>query len=144
MDINTAGKKSQKRKDRQERKAERRKAKAEQQLRKPEKKKPVKARLSKKSLPGFLAKNVNAIIQWLKDYETLFVLADDYGIQRLDRMPKEKRDMLFQNYIDVSDFITVLQEIVQETNSANAGAASESLQEQQSNEDLSMLSEELS
>lgn len=76
-------KKSQKRRDRQERKAERRRQREAVRNGSVSKKqlfKPVKARLSKKSLPGFLAKNTDAIKQWLKDYQTLFVMADDYGI----------------------------------------------------------------
>lgn len=75
-------KKSQKRIDRQARKNERRRLKSEALAFEETKMllKPVKARLSKKSLPGFLAKNARAIVQWLKDYSTLFVMADDYGV----------------------------------------------------------------
>lgn len=109
-----SGKKSQKRKDRQARKAERRARREE--LSHHEKKvhdnKPVKIRRSKKSLPGFLAKNVDAIIKWLKDYQTLFVMADDYGIQRLDRLPEDRRKLLVQNYVDIGDFILILNEII--------------------------------
>ena len=106
-------KKSQKRVDRQARKAEKRKQKEllEKNKLKKQQSKPIKARLSKKSLPGFLAKNTDAIIQWLKDYQTLFVMADDYGIQSLDRLSDEKRHLLVQNYVDVGEFITTLEEI---------------------------------
>lgn len=106
-------KKSQKRVDRQARKAEKRRQKELLEKHELEKKhmKPVKARLSKKSLPGFLAKNVDAIIQWLKDYQTLFVMSDDYGIQKFDRLPQERRNLLVQNYVDVVDFISTLEAI---------------------------------
>lgn len=110
-------KKSQKRVDRQARKAEKRKQKELLAKHQQEKllQKPVKARLSKKSLPGFLAKNADAILQWLKDYQTLFVMADDYGIQQLDRLPSNKRQLLVQNYIDVGDFILMLENIKAES-----------------------------
>lgn len=77
--------------------------------------KPVKVRLSRKSLPGFMAKNAKAVLQWLKDYMLLFILADDYGISRMDRIPEERRRALVQNYVDVGDFTSMLQDILAET-----------------------------
>lgn len=113
-------KKSQKRIDRQARKNERRRLKSEALAFEETKMllKPVKARLSKKSLPGFLAKNAKAIVQWLKDYSTLFVMADDYGFQRLDRLTEEKRNLLIQNYVDVNDFISILESLIAESATA--------------------------
>lgn len=104
---------SQKRTARQERKAERRRLKLEKAHfdEKKQRLTPVKVRFSSKSLPGFLAKNTDAIIKWLKDYQTLFVMADDYGIQQLDRMPEQRRRLLVQNYVDVGEFITILEDI---------------------------------
>lgn len=72
----------------------------------------VRVRYTKKSLPGFLAKNAGAILQWLKEYETLYALADDYGFQRIDRMPPERQAVLQENYVKISDFITVAQQII--------------------------------
>lgn len=111
-------KKSQKRRDRQERKAERRRqreAVREGTVSKKQTFKPVKARLSKKSLPGFLAKNAEVIKQWLKDYQILFVMADDYGFQNLDRLPDQRRQQLVQNYVDVGNFILTLDAIIAES-----------------------------
>lgn len=104
---------SQRRVDRQKRKAERQllKQKKAHFDKEQEQHKVVKPRLRKKSLPGFLANNVDAILHWLKDYETLFNLADDYGFQRIDRMPEEKMQRLVQQYVDISEFIDKLEAI---------------------------------
>lgn len=81
IDDTAKPKLSQKRVDRQLRKKQRREEKLSKAHSSPSKTngKLVKVRHSKKSLPGFLAKNVDAILTWLKEYETLFALADDYG-----------------------------------------------------------------
>lgn len=104
---------SQRRIDRQQRKAERqrlRQKKAEFDEKK-EKSKVVKVRMKKKSLPGFLANNVDLIIHWLRDYEHLFCLAEDYGFQRLDRLPDERRHQLVQQYVDIAEFIDMCEEL---------------------------------
>lgn len=79
-----------------------------------EKVRPVRIRRTKKTLPGFLAKNVDAIVKWLKNYQTLYMLADDYGIMRLDRLPQEKLERITQNYVDVSEFIDIVEGLVYE------------------------------
>lgn len=84
---------------------------------------PVKARLQKKSLPGFMAKNAETILQWLKDYMLLFILADDYGISNMQRIPEERRRVLVQNYVDVGDFTIMLQDLLAEQKQKNSPAA---------------------
>ena len=82
--------KSQKRKDRQERRREKQVKTAEKQ-----KEIQVNIKRTKKSLPGFLAKNAENIVKWLGAYCTLFCRADDYGIDRLDLYsPEQRRELV--------------------------------------------------
>lgn len=120
-DAGEKKKKSQKRADRQARKRERRALREMSGAKKGAA--PVKARLQKKSLPGFMAKNAETILQWLKDYMLLFILADDYGISNMQRIPEERRRALVQNYVDVGDFTIMLQDLLIEQKQKNSPAA---------------------
>lgn len=92
-------KKSQKRKDRQERRRIKREEKKKQEYEKEiektkkqiEKIKTLRIKKSKKTLPGFLAKNAEVICQWLRSYLKLFMVADDAGLQSLERLSIEER-----------------------------------------------------
>ena len=99
--------KSQKRKDRQERRREKQVKTAEKQ-----KEIQVNIKRTKKSLPGFLAKNAENIVKWLGAYCTLFCRADDYGIDRLDLYSPEQRRELVQMYVDISEFRQIIQEML--------------------------------
>lgn len=59
---------------------------------------------TEKSLPGFLAKNVDLICKWLREYTTLFQKADDACIDYLKLMERPKRDELVQDYVDIHIF----------------------------------------
>ena len=120
-DAGEKKKKSQTRAERQARKRERRALREMSGAKKGAA--PVKARLQKKSLPGFMAKNAETILQWLKDYMLLFILADDYGISNMQRIPEERRRALVQNYVDVGDFTIMLQDLLIEQKQKNSPAA---------------------
>ena len=62
-----------------------------------------------KSLPGFLAKNVDLICKWLKEYCKLFQKADDACIDYLKLMERSKRDEIVQDYVDIHTFIDLVQ-----------------------------------
>ena len=62
-----------------------------------------------KSLPGFLAKNVDLICGWLKQYCKLFQKADDACIDYLMKMPREERNVLVQDYVDIHIFVELVQ-----------------------------------
>ena len=62
-----------------------------------------------KSLPGFLAKNVDLICKWLKEYCKLFQKADDACIDYLKLMERSKRDEIVQDYVDIHTFIGLVQ-----------------------------------
>ena len=62
-----------------------------------------------KSLPGFLAKNIDTICKWLKEYCKLFQKADDAGIDYMKHMERCKRDELVQDYVDIHTFIELVQ-----------------------------------
>ena len=119
--------KSQKRKDRQERRREKQVKTAEKQ-----KEIQVNVKKTKKSLPGFLAKNAENILKWLGAYCTLFCRADDYGIDKLDRYSPEQRKDLVQMYVDISDF----RQIVREMLNANDVKNSEIMEIQENTENI--------
>lgn len=118
---NKKQKKSQKRADRQARRAERQRTRAEIMADKTAsiKYKPIRVRLSKKSLPGFLAKNTDAILQWLKDYQLLYIAADDYGFLNMERFPEARMKHVMDNYVELVDFITQLEIVKEEYNQSS-------------------------
>lgn len=122
-------KKSQKRADRQARRAERQRLRMEQAIQKTvhDKYEPIRVRLSKKSLPGFLAKNVDAIIQWLKDYQLLYIASDDYGFLNMERFPEARMKHVMANYVQLVDFITQLETIKNESQLENTAQLSSSI-----------------
>lgn len=129
-------KKSQKRIDRQARRAEKRRQKAlfEKHEERKQQLKPVKIRTAKKSLPGFLAKNVDNIIQLLKDYQLLYVAADDYGFLNMERFPEARIKHVMQNYVGLVEFITLLEELKTQNSIEKQDADVVSLPEQQTEE----------
>ena len=62
-----------------------------------------------KSLPGFLAKNIDLICKWLKEYSILFQKADDACIDYMKYMERDKRNELVQDYVDIHTFIELVQ-----------------------------------
>ena len=64
-----------------------------------------------KSLPGFLAKNVDLICDWLYEYCALFQKADDAGIDYIKNMEREKRNKLVQDYVDMHVFIELVKKL---------------------------------
>ena len=112
-DVKTEKSKSQKRVDRQRRREERRK------LRNGAKDANVQNELpeipkKKKSLPGFLAKYRKEIDIWLRHYMTLFCNAEDANIPYFKEMSREERNKVIQEYVDVSEFRTQLDEYLKE------------------------------
>ena len=112
-DVKTEKSKSQKRVDRQRRREERRK------LRNGAKDTNVQNELpeipkKKKSLPGFLAKYRKEIDIWLRHYMTLFCKAEDEQIPYFKDMTREERNKAIQEYVDVSEFKTMLEEYLKE------------------------------
>ena len=124
-------KRSQKRKDRQDRKRQRQERRKERDLRAegdpgeepPEEVRPepgdgggdavesrpepsaTPKRTRRKSLPGYMAKNAPRVCRWLRDFMYLFVKVDDAQIGFLDGIPRDRRDRLVQEYVDVSTFV---------------------------------------
>lgn len=135
-------KKSQKRADRQARRAERQRLRMEQMTNSKvvyNKYEPIRVRLSKKSMPGFLAKNIDAIIQWLKDYQLLYVAADDYGFLNMERFPEARMKHVMSNYVQLVDFITQLETIKNESlleKTAQLSSLEEKIDDQISNHPL--------
>ena len=103
--------KSQKRAERQRRREERRTAR----LKSPAVSDPGEAETKKrKSLPGFLAKYRRELSEWLWHYMILIVKAEDAGIPYIREMPRERRDKLVQEYVDVAEFRMALDQYLKE------------------------------
>lgn len=64
-----------------------------------------------KSLPGFLAKNVDIVCKWLKEYCILFQKAEDAGIDYFKEMNRSDRDTLIQDYVDIHVFLETINTI---------------------------------
>lgn len=96
--------KSQRRIERQKRREERRRSR--QKL--VELQSQVEPTKKRKSLPGFLGKHRHEISQWLRHYMLLIVKADDAQIPWLKEMPREERNKLINEYVEVSTFRTEL------------------------------------
>lgn len=117
-------KRSQKRKDRQERKHERQMRRKRENLEigektlengrngeNPEESSPEEPKRRRKTLPGYLAKNSAEICRWLRNYLYLFMKADDAHIGFLDGIPRERRDELVQEYVDVRNFVSNVEKL---------------------------------
>ena len=73
----------------------------------------------KKSLPGFLAKYRHQIHEWLHHYMALFCKAEDEQIPYFKDMTREERNKAIQEYVDISEFKTMLEEYLKEENAKN-------------------------
>lgn len=71
----------------------------------------IELKTKKKSLPGFLAKNVDLICKWLKDYSILFQAADDAQIQYFKSMSREKRNQLIDDYVKIHEFMKIVDQL---------------------------------
>ena len=58
-----------------------------------------------KTLPGYMAKNADLVCRWLRNYMHLFCKVDDAQIGFLDGIPREMRNELVQEYVDVATFV---------------------------------------
>ena len=58
-----------------------------------------------KTLPGYMAKNADLVCRWLRNYMYLFCKVDDAQIGFLDGIPREMRNELVQEYVDVATFV---------------------------------------
>ena len=70
-------------------------------------------------------------------------MADDYGIQSLDRLSDEKRRLLVQNYVDVGEFITTLEEIKNSQLSSQELSSDKTESENEQYDELSTTSNDL-
>ena len=104
--------KSQKRADRQRRRQERRNAKKAAET--------VPAEKKRKSLPGFLAKRRHEIKEWLRHYMTLICKSDDFGVPYVRNMARDRRNALIQEYVNVSEFLTALEDYLEEEKAVRA------------------------
>ena len=68
----------------------------------------------KKSLPGFLAKYRHEIDVWLHHYMILFCKAEDEQISYFKEMTREQRNKAIQEYVDVSEFKSMLEAYLKE------------------------------
>ena len=68
----------------------------------------------KKSLPGFIAKYRKEISFWLHHYMLLFCKSEGANIPFFKDMPREERNKWIQEYVDVSEFRTQLEEYLKE------------------------------
>lgn len=65
----------------------------------------------KKTLPGYMAKNAETVCRWLRNYMYLFCKVDDAQIGFLDGIPRERRNELVQEYVDVATFVKNVEEL---------------------------------
>jgi len=108
--------KSQKRAERQRRRAERRQIRHDAAAPKP---KPDPEAKRRKSLPGYLAKYRREISAWLRHYMTLICKADDAGVSYVRNMTRDERNDLIQEYVDVSEFRSRLDDYLKEEDLKN-------------------------
>ena len=108
--------KSQKRAERQRRRAERRQERHDAAIPKP---RPDPETKRRKSLPGYLAKHRREISAWLRHYMTLICKADDAGVSYVRNMTRDERNDLIQEYVDVSEFRSKLDEYLKEEDEKN-------------------------
>lgn len=105
--------KSQKRVERQKRREERRKER-ESKKNGAVKAEPAAEVKKKKSLPGYVAKYRHEIHEWLRHYMTLICKADDAGVPYVKNMTRNERNDFIQEYVDISEFLTGLDEYLEE------------------------------
>lgn len=75
---------------------------------------PVAEVKKKKSLPGYIAKYRHEIHEWLRHYMTLICKADDAGVPYIRNMTRDERNDFIQEYVDISEFLTGLDEYLEE------------------------------
>ena len=69
---------------------------------------------TKKALPGGIAKYRKEISFWLHHYMLLFCKSEDANIPFFKDMSREERNKWIQEYVDVSEFRTQLEEYLKE------------------------------